>query len=262
MIENQTFGIIISIILGLIIGSFLNVVILRFDDLKSIISSRSHCTSCKKEIAWYDLFPLLSFIILRGKCRSCQMKISFQYPLVELGTAIIFGALFWKFGFNLEFVFLLLIMSILVIVFTYDLLHYLIADFLIWGAIGLWAVFLIVSYFFLHNSLFIILNSLYGGLAMGGFFALLVIISKEKWMGAGDIKLGFLLGAIMSWPNVLVGLFFTFLLGSIIGLILISSKKKKVKDTIPFAPFMITGALIAIFFGHAIINWYVGGIWS
>ena len=261
MLQNQIFGIIISVIFGLIIGSFLNVIILRFDDLKSVISTRSHCMHCKKEIAWYDLFPFFSYVVLSGKCRHCKASISLQYPLVEVGTAVLFGLLFWQFGLTLQFGFLLAITAILVIVFTYDILHYLIADMLIWLAIGLWAVYLALSYFFLNTSSFVLLNSLYGGLILGGFLALLVVVSREKWMGAGDIKLGFLLGAIMMWPSVLVGLFATFMIGSIVGLILIGIKEKKMKDMIPFAPFMITGAYLALFLGQKIINWYMGGLW-
>ena len=261
MVQNQIIGIIISVIFGLIVGSFLNVIILRFDDLRTVFFTRSHCMHCKKEIAWYDLFPFFSYLLLAGKCRNCKTPISMQYPLVEVGTAILFGLLFWKFGLTLQFGFLLAITAILVIVFTYDILHYLIADILIWIAIGLWVVYLTLSYFFIDQSVVVLLHSLYGGLILGGFLALLVLISKEKWMGAGDIKLGFLLGAICAWPSVLVGLFATFMIGSIVGLILIGTKEKKMKDMIPFAPFMITGVYLAIFVGEKIVDWYLGGLW-
>ena len=255
---NIYFNYIAVAIFGLIIGSFLNVVILRFDDLKSILKTRSHCVKCKKQIAWYDLFPFFSYLLLRGKCRSCKEKISLQYPLVEIATALVFSLLFWKFGFSLEFAVLLVISSILMVVLTYDILHLLIADFLIWSAIGVWIVFLAVSYLFLHQPLYLILDSLYGAAALGGFLGLIVLISWEKWMGIGDIKLGFLLGAIVAWPTVLFSTFAAFALGSIISLALIFSRKKTMKDMVPFAPFLILGAYVALFWGDRIINWYLG----
>ena len=247
-------------IFGLIIGSFLNVVILRFDDLKSMVKTRSHCPKCKKQIAWYDLFPFFSYLLLKGKCRSCKEKISIQYPLVEVATALVFSLLFWKFGLSLEFAVLLVISGLLMVVLTYDILHLLIADFLIWSAIGIWIVFLAVNYFFIQHSLPMVLHSLYGAAALGGFLGLIVLISWEKWMGVGDIKLGFLLGAIVAWPNVLFSTFAAFALGSIISLALIFMRKKSMKDMVPFAPFLILGAYVALFWGDKIVNWYLGTI--
>ena len=257
MLSNIYFSYIAVAVFGLIIGSFLNVVILRFDDLKSIVKTRSHCPQCQKELAWYDLFPFFSFVLLAGKCRYCQTKISWQYPVVEVGTALIFALLFWKFGFTLEFVILLLISSILMVVLTYDILHLLIADFLVWSALGLWLVFLGVDYFFIHHTLSIILNSIYGGLALGGFLGLIVLISKEKWMGLGDVKVGFLLGAMSFWPHVLLSAFLAFALGSVISLVLIFMRQKTMKDMVPFAPFLILGTYITLFWGNNIISWYL-----
>ncbi|AKM81894.1 MAG: peptidase A24A domain-containing protein, leader peptidase (prepilin peptidase) / N-methyltransferase [Berkelbacteria bacterium GW2011_GWE1_39_12] len=260
MLVNVYFDYIIVAIFGLIIGSFLNVIILRFDDLRSVIKTRSHCPECKKQLHWYDLFPFFSFVLLAGKCRFCKKPISVQYPLVELATALIFALLFWKFGFSLEFAVLLIISSILMVVLTYDILHFLIADFLIWLSIGLWVIYLVVDYFFIQQSLPIILSSLYGGLALGGFLGLIVLVSWEKWMGIGDIKLGFLLGAISFWPNVLLATFAAFALGSVISLALIFSRKKTMKDMVPFAPFLIIGGYVAIFWGDQIIKWYLNSL--
>lgn len=257
MIFNNFIDYIIIAVFGLIIGSFLNVVILRFDDLKSIVKTRSHCPKCKKEIPWYDLFPFFSYIALKGKCRECKQSISIQYPLIEIGTALIFTLLFWKFGFILQFGFLLLISTILIVVLMYDILHQLIADWLIWAAIGLWVIYLAINFFFIDHSTLFILNSLYGGLALGGFLGLIVLISREKWMGAGDIKLGFLLGAISFWPQVLLSAFAAFTLGSIISLILIFANKKTMKDQVPFAPFLILGTYVTLFWGDKIISWYL-----
>jgi len=253
------FNLVIMAVLGLAIGSLLNVVILRFDDLKSILTTRSHCPHCKRTLAWYELIPFLSYIALRGKCRTCKYEISIQYPLVEVGTGLMFALFYWQFGFSWILIPYLLITCLLIVIFTYDILHLLIADILVWLAIGIWVVWLILDYFFIGHSLSILINSLYGGLILGGFLAILVVVSREKWMGAGDIKLGFLLGAIMAWPQVLVGGFLAFMIGSIFGLILIASKKKSMKDQIPFAPFLILGMFISIFLGNILINWYFNG---
>lgn len=255
---NQTIGIICASIFGLIIGSLLNVIVLRFDDLKSILKSRSHCPKCKKTLAWYDLVPFLSYILLWGKCRYCKKEISIQYPLVEIGTGLIFGLLFWKFGLSLELFVLMLISSILVVILTYDILHLLIADVLVWICIGVWIVYLLASFFFIHHSLFFILYSLFGGLVLGGFLGFLVLVSREKWMGAGDIKLGFLLGAVVGYPQVLLVGFLSFVLGSLVGIVLIAFKKKDIKDPVPFAPFLIFATFISIFWGNEIVSWYLG----
>lgn len=204
--------------------------------------------------------PFFSYIALFGKCRYCKKPISFQYPLVEVGTAIILLLLFWQFGLSLAFFAYGLIFLLLIVIFVYDILYLLIPDSLVWIAIGIWVVYLIISYFLHLNSLFMILDSIYGAVALGGFLALLVIISKEKWMGAGDIKLGALLGAIVFWPQTIVGTFFAFTIGAVVGLFLIAAKKKDLQGKVPFAPFLILGALIALIWGQSILAWYLGGI--
>jgi len=260
MFENQILNYVVMIILGLIIGSFLNVIILRFDELKTIWLERSHCTKCQKTLAWYDLVPFFSFVFLSGKCRYCKANISLQYPLVEAFTALLFALLFWKFGLSWVLLPWLIISSLLIVMFVYDILHLLISDGLIVTALIVWIIWLIIGQFIFNFDLSI-LNYLYGGLALGGLLGLLVVISKEKWMGAGDIGLGFLLGALIGWPNVLVGTFAAFLLGSLVGVFLILIKKKGPKAQIAFAPFLILGMFTALFWGEKIIYWYTNLIW-
>lgn len=256
------------IIFGLIIGSFLNVVILRISDFKSILIGRSECPHCKRKLSWYELFPLFSYIFLLGKCRGCKKPISIQYPLVEAGTALIFALIYFYFDFSLNSLFLILTSCILVVAFVYDILYQEIFNWFVISAAILWFIYLLIDIFIIHNSLFmasrgistsgnIILNSLLGALALGGFLALLAGVSREKWMGYGDIGLGALLGFILGWPNVLVGGFLAFLIGAVVGLVLIALKQSKLQSKIPFAPFLILGFYIALFWGNQILTWYI-----
>lgn len=243
---------ILFFIFGLVIGSFLNVIILRIDDLKSVISSRSHCPNCKKTLAWYDLIPLLSFIVLRGKCRSCGKAISLQYPLVEFFTGLLFVFLFLMFGLTLTAFFYLIIFSLLAVVFVYDLKFQMVPEIFVWIVVIL---SLLGGWYF---GVFGFWNMLLGGLIGGGFLALLVLVSNEKWMGAGDIKIGLILGFLCGYPNVIFGIFSAFILGSIVGLFYIGMKKKTLKTALPFAPFLILATLIAVTYGRAVISWYWG----
>lgn len=239
-------------VFGLIVGSFLNVVILRLDSIESIIKGRSHCPKCKKILGWKDLIPFLSFVLLRGKCRYCNNSISWQYPAVEISTACVFVVLLHLFGFSWSLIFYAVIFSLLIVVFVYDLLHEMIPEEIVWIAL---IISLLGSWYF---GGFGVANMLLGGLIAGSIPAILVIISKEKWMGAGDIKLGFLLGAMVGYPEALFLLFSSFVLGSIVGIILMGIKKKEIKDSVPFAPFLVLSGLITIIWGNYFISWYLG----
>lgn len=243
---------IIIILAGLAIGSFLNVLIFRIDDLKSVLSTRSRCPHCKETLKWYDLVPFLSFLILKGKCRYCGKGISAQYPIVELSVAGLFVILFYLFGMSWNLVFYAVIFSILTVVFVYDSKTEMIPDEFVW--IGL-IIALLGSWYF---GGFGFTNMLYGSLICGVIPLVLVLVSKEKWMGSGDIKLGFLVGAMVGYPRAMFLIFASFILGSIIGVIYIASKKKNMKDSLPFAPFLIASALIALIWGQYFINWYFG----
>src|SRR3989344_2096349 len=221
--------ILFTVILGLIVGSFLNVLILRLGTGRSIASGRSQCLSCNHKLAWHDLVPVFSFALSKGRCRYCGSRISFQYPIVELFTAILFGLLTAQ-QFAITYY---LIASILIAILVYDLRHKIIPDQLVY--------------------IFIILSGLAGrhwlyGLYAFAFFALLWFVSRGKWMGFGDAKLalgmGFLLGI-----SVVSALFVAFWAGAIVGicLLLLSSKKVTLKSEIPFAPFLIFGTFMSLF---------------
>jgi len=255
MLTNTFFNYLVIILFGLIIGSFLNVIILRFDELKTLVKGRSHCPKCKTILKWYDLVPFVSFVLLFGKCRYCKNPISFQYPLVELGTALIFSLIYWKFGISLNSLFMILASCVLIVAFVYDILNLMLADWLVYLGILVWIIWLVLKYFFVSHFSF--LDPLYGGLALGGFIALLVLVSRERWMGAGDIGLGFLVGLISGWPNVLVNFLASFVLGALFGIVAIVLKQKKLQSQVAFAPFLILGMWIAVFWGKDIIWWYI-----
>ena len=251
---------IIIFVLGLIVGSFLNCVIYRLEKKESFLKGRSYCPKCHHQLNWKDLVPILSFIELGGKCRYCREKISWQYPLVELITGVLFIAVsHLAFPGFLLLVLYLLISSFLIIIFVYDLKYYLIPDEVIFPAIIISFLYQIFGNWKLEiGNLSPILNPLFSALGASLFFLTIFLVSRGKWLGFGDVKLGFLMGLFLSFPNILVALFFSFLTGAIIGLGLILSGKKSLKSEVPFGPFLVTGTFIALFFGEKIINWYFG----
>lgn len=241
---------------GLAIGSFLNCVISRLETGGNFFKGRSFCPYCKHILGWPDLIPLLSFLILKGKCRYCSQKISWQYPLVEFSTGIIFFLIFLTLPSltnytYVYFVYLLSMAGFLIVIFVYDLKHYIIPDKIIYPAI-----IIALLYNLILNTKYFILNAFPAALGAAGFFLLIVLISGGRWMGIGDVKLAFLMGLLLSFPNILVALFLAFFSGAIIGLGLIISGKKTLKSEVPFGPFLVTGTFIALFWGQNIINEY------
>lgn len=244
--------------LGLIIGSFLNVVILRLNTQKSL-GGRSACMSCQSRLQWYELVPLFSFLALRGRCKTCKTKISMQYPLVELITATIFALLFSKFfnlfamgNLNFPFVYgyYTVMFSILLIIAVYDMKHQIIPDTLsfLFGFLAFVGMFFItpngISPHIPEISWFI------AGFAVSVPFALLWLISRGTWMGLGDAKLSVGFGFLFGLTTLLSGVMLAFWIGAIVGIILIFLKKiAGLKSEIPFAPFLVLGLLIAFFWG-------------
>lgn len=214
---------IVLFLLGLCLGSFLNVVICRLGRGGKILFSRSQCPRCQKVLEWFELIPVFSFVIQKGRCRRCRKKISVQYPLVELAT----GVLFVLFGFDWLKLFF---SAVLIVVFVYDLKHYLIPDKVIYPALAIGVIF------GWRNWL--------AFLIAGGFFLILVLVSRERWMGWGDVKLATLMGLILGWPDVLTALMIAFVSGALVGLSLILLKKKTMKSQIPFGPFLAGATII------------------
>lgn len=244
----------IILIYGLIIGSFLNVYIYRIPEEESISFPPSHCGSCGGRIGWYDNIPILSYIILGGRCRSCKARISIQYPFVEMLNAILYIVMFQSFGFTMDFFFFSIISSILIVVLFIDLKHMVIHDSLILSIVALEVIHKIVLYYF--NGSMNLKTSFLGGLLAGGLFLLIVLISGGG-MGEGDITLiasvGFILGTKLVFLNILL----SFIIGAIVSLFLLGFKIKTRKDPIPFGPFIIVSFWIVLLFGEEIIDLYI-----
>lgn len=249
-----------AFLLGLLIGSFLNVLIYRLPKNQSIVLPRSFCPNCGYTIRWYDNIPLLSFLWLKGRCRSCQKKISPIYPLVEIITGLLSLILFLKFGLSLSYLFYFLFLTAPLVAITFiDLEHRIIPDVLSLSGIGTG----IIVHLFLSNIPLIeaLAQSLVGILAGGGtlFFVSWAYekLRKQEGIGGGDIKLAAMLGAYFGWQAVFFILLLSSLLGSIVGIILIVFFRKGLKVAIPFGPFLAGGALIFLFFGPQILHWYL-----
>lgn len=245
---------IIVFIVGLALGSFLNVIIYRINDLRSVLTGRSYCPACKTQLKWYDLVPVVSFMLLRTKCRYCGAKISWQYPIVELSTAIVLLLLYLTYGLSFTFAFYTIIFLILAVVFAHDIKTKMVPEEFVWAAL---TISILGSWYFGGIGVW---SMLLGGLIAGGFPALLVGISHEQWMGAGDIKLAVILGLLLGYPLAITGLFIAFILGSIVGLVLIALHQKNLQDQLPFAPFLITATFVGLICGNYILNWYFSTI--
>jgi len=257
LISMLTFSF-IFFIFGLIVGSFLNVLVYRLKDAETLLG-RSLCRHCKHQIRWYDNIPLISFVLLRGACRDCDTKISWQYPALELLTGILFalaGLLFFFPGDMLswaETLWLLGVISCLLVIGAYDMRHMEVPLSMLIISVLLTYVFF-TTYFFLAAEPFLASRFWYGllgGLSVGGFFFALVSLSRETWMGWGDVWLGFVAGSVVGLPYVLPMLTLSFGLGAAIGIIAIAYQQRRLKSQVPFAPFLAFGAIVTLFLSEA-----------
>ncbi len=254
-------------IFGLCIGSFLNVLIDRLPKEESIFG-RSYCPHCHKTLKWYELVPVLSFIFLRRKCSECKKPISFQYPLVEITTGLLFLLIFnFQFSifnefsiFNLQNVLLLgcqlFVVSCLIVIFMSDLKYMIVPDEIVYSGMVIALIYQFINW--KNGQLLDWKEPLFAGIGASLFFLLLILITKGKGMGFGDVKIAAFMGFFLSWPNILVALLLAFFSGALVGLILIATKKKGMKSEIPFGCFLAPATLIALFWGETLINWYLG----
>ncbi len=246
---------IVSIVFGALIGSFLNVCILRLPQEESIITPGSRCPYCKNPIKFYDNIPLVSYLLLRGRCRYCKKSISIQYPLIEGITALGSLALFMKFGPSLSYLFYFSFVAALIVISVIDLYHQIIPDVISLPGIGVGLLA------FLVTPEIDFLDSLIGVLLGGGsLFAVATVyqwLFKREGMGGGDVKLLAMIGAFLGWKAVILTILLGSLIGSIIGISIMVLKGKDFKYAIPFGPFLSLGAVISLFYGESLIRWYL-----
>lgn len=241
---------------GALIGSFLNVCIYRLPRHESIAWPGSHCPACSHPIVWYDNIPLLSYLILAGRCRHCAVRIPLRYPIIEGLNAIGYVGLLWFFGLGWPTVAYGLLYSALLVVAGTDLSHKIIPNVITFPGIALG---LLSAATILPLGL---VNGLIGLLVGGGILWLLAWASPylfgKEGMGGGDIKLLAMIGAFLGWKPALMTIMVGSFLGSLVGVSLIAARVIKREDYIPFGPFLVCGALVALFFGQSILDWYLG----
>ena len=256
---------ILLFVFGSVIGSFLNVCIYRFPREQKIGLTRSSCPHCNEVIRWYDNIPFISYIILKGKCRHCRKHISFRYFVVELLSAIMFCALWWSFSAVSPVLVIIysIFISLLIIGSFVDLEFFIIPDAInISGIIiGLIASALYPQLMKADIWYYGLLRSFIGILVGGGSLYLIAItataILKKEAMGMGDVKLLAMIGSFLGWPWIFFTIFCSSLLGTIGGLILVAARKTDLKGKIPFGPYLAMGAVISLFWGPKIMNWYI-----
>jgi leader peptidase (prepilin peptidase) / N-methyltransferase len=246
----------ISMLFGAIIGSFLNVVILRLPaENGSIVFPASHCPRCKTPLSWTDNIPLLSYLLLHGRCRYCHDPISLQYPVVELLMSLLTASLVYRFGFTVTAAGYLLFCAALLIIIWIDIYHQIIPDVISLPGIGIGLFF---SFF---NSFVNWRDALIGLLAGGGILYAIALIyyllRKQEGMGGGDIKLLAMIGAFLGWQSLPFVIFMSSITGSLFGLLAMIPQQKGVNTRIPFGPFLSCSALAYLFFRKDIFHLFM-----
>ena len=242
-------------VLGLCVGSFLNVCIYRLPVQASIVKPRSKCPACDTPIAFYDNIPILSFILLKGRCRHCKVSIGMRYPLVELLAGVMSVCVFLGFGPTMTgLVYFLLVMVLIAVTFI-DIDHRIIPDKITLPGIP---IFFLLALFLPDLS---VTDSLLGILAGGGSLYLVAwgyhLTTGREGMGGGDIKLLAMIGAVVGWQGILFTIFAGSFLGCAVGIALMIKNRKGMKLAVPFGPFLSLGAVIYLFYGQPLIDWYV-----
>jgi prepilin signal peptidase PulO-like enzyme (type II secretory pathway) len=265
----------IFLILGLIMGSFLSASVWRLykqtglkSELKknkenSIIKGRSICPNCKHELAPLDLIPVVSWVMLKGRCRYCHNKIGWQEPLVELasGLAFSFSYFYWPYKFNSEgkilFAFWLVILSLFIILILFDLRWRILPNKIVAVLTAVVAAQVLVKLIFYSGGANTLVNAFWGVVFISGLFYLLYRLSNGRWIGGGDVKLGVALGLLVGGPaEAILVVFGASLLGTVISVPLMALNKLKRTSMIAFGPLLITATTVCYFFGSDIINWY------
>ncbi len=242
-------------LMGLCIGSFLNVCIYRLPESKSIVHPRSMCPNCDTRIPFYDNIPLFSYLWLKGKCRRCKVKISMRYPMVELLGGLVALGTYLRFGLTIETLIYYVFIAALLVVTFIDLDHRIIPD-----AITLPGIPICFAASFALPAI-TYKDALLGILIGGGSLFLVAwvytILTKKEGMGGGDIKLLAMMGAIVGWQGVLFTIFVASLVGTLAGFAVMLQSRKGMKLAVPFGPFLSIGSITYIFFGTELVTWYL-----
>ncbi|MBM5790017.1 prepilin peptidase [Candidatus Parcubacteria bacterium] len=247
----------IVILLGLAVGSFLNVAIFRTHEEETVLRGRSKCRSCETPLGFVDLVPIVSFLVLRGRCRRCKTAISWQYPLVELATAMLFLLFYLQAApiASLEAAYALLgdwiLLSFLVVIFVYDLKHMAILDRFTVPAMVLTALFNLWTHSVDASSM------LWGVIVIAGFFSVQFALSRGEWIGGGDIRMGALMGFALGLEQGVVAVFLAYVLGAVVGIVLYAAKKAQRKTPLPFGTFLTLSTAVMLFVGDAPLRGYL-----
>lgn len=259
--------ILIVFIFGLVVGSFLNVLIYRSVRGENWVTGRSRCDHCRKIIPWYDNVPLFSFLVLRGKCRFCHKAIALQHPAIEMMTALLFA---WWYAIGFTFFrlveapltiiqpgFWLIVGIFMLIIFIADWLYQIIPDFANIGLLGLALIYRIYLSYVHIMRWEDFAYALITGVVMMTLLFIIWLLSKGRGMGFGDVKFALGMGILLGWPRAMVAFLLAFWLGALFGIILIVFRIKKMKDKIAFGPFLIMGTAIALVIGNQLWNAYI-----
>lgn len=240
-------------LLGLVVGSFLNVCIDRLPGRRSIVSPSSRCDACGHRLAPLDLVPVLSYLALRGRCRYCKAPIPRRAPLVELAAGLAFALLWYHYGATLELAAALSFTCFFIVIFVIDLEHHLILNRVVYPAILVAVAFALITH--QHEAL----QSVWGGLAGTGLLLLIALLFPQG-MGFGDVKFAAFIGLVVGFPQVFVSLSISFVMGGLVAIALLLSGWKRRGEYVPFGPFLTVGAATAMLYGQEILRWYVGTI--
>jgi leader peptidase (prepilin peptidase)/N-methyltransferase len=249
------FYLVAAALYGLIIGSFLNVVIYRLPLGQSLVKPRSRCRNCGYSLRWFDNIPVVSWLLLRGRCRKCGTSVSWQYPLVESITAILFVLTVWLTPAGPLLVSRLLLVCILIVLFGIDLEHQILPNSITLPGIAIGLLFSLIAPPGIRDAL---IGAVIGGGILYAIAAGYYLWRREEGMGMGDVKMLAMLGAFLGWKAVLVTLVLASFSGAIIGLAMMAGQRGGMRYALPFGTFLAIGALAAMFVGDPLIAWYSG----
>jgi leader peptidase (prepilin peptidase)/N-methyltransferase len=244
---------------GLVVGSFLNVVIWRVPRHESIVKPRSHCPACNTQLATRDNIPVVSWLILRGHCRTCGEAISIRYPLIEILTGVLFAAVGARYSHSWALPAFLVLTAALIAISAIDLEHFIIPNRIVYP-VGFASVILLAFAALMGHDWPSFVRALLGAIAAFSFFFVLHVVAPGG-MGFGDVRLSFILGMFLGWLGwayVFGGLFSGFLYGAVIGMVLIAFGRRGRRQHIPFGPFLAAGTMTFVLFGEQLVNWWHG----